>query len=330
MPRAVMFERLGGPEVLQLVDEPTREPGPGEVRIRVAAIGLNRAEIMFREGTYLARPELPSRIGYEAAGVVTAVGAGVDEWRVGDRVGTLPTLAMSSHGVWAEEAVVPARALAATPPNLSDAEGAAIWIAYGTAWGGVLEAGGLRAGDAALITAASSSTGVAAIQLAKRAGAAAIATTRTAAKRAALVELGADHVIVTDDEDLVGRVEEITAGAGAKVVFDPVAGPGIEALCEAAAPGGTVVIYGSLAAGTTPFPFRQALMKGLSVRGYTIFETLTDPARWARADADLRTGFTDRSLTPAIAERFPFDRIADAQRFMASNRQIGKIVVEVG
>jgi len=329
MTRSVIFDALGGPEVLHFVDRPTPEPAAGEVRIRVAAIGLNRAEIMFREGTYLAKPVLPSRIGYEAAGTITAVGPGVEGWRVGDRVGTLPTLPMTSHGVWADEAVVPAAALAATPSSLSDAEGAAIWIAYGTAWGGVLEAGGLGAGDAALITAASSSTGVAAIQLANRAGAVSIATTRTAAKREALLALGAHHVVVTDDEDLVARVKEITGGTGAKVVFDPVGGHGVEALAEAAAAGSRIVIYGSLVPEPIVFPFRQALMKGLSLRGYTIFETLTEPERWARADSDLRAGFADGSLTPTIAERFPFDGIVDAQRFMASNRQIGKIVVDV-
>ena len=329
MTRVVKFEQLGGAEVLRIVNEPEPQPGPGEVRLDVRTLGLNRAEVMFREGSYLVQPELPSRIGYEAAGVVSAVGDGVEGWRVGDRVGTLPTLPMSSHGVWAEQAVVPAAALAATPPSLSDPEGAAIWIAYGTAWGALVDVGGIRQGDAVLITAASSSTGVAAIQLARRAGATPIATTRTAAKKQALLDHGAAHVVVTDEEDVVEGVGSLTGGAGARVIFDPVAGPGIEGLAGAAAAGGVIVVYGALSPQPTPFPLFSAIGKGLSVRGYTIFEVLADSRRWSRADADLRAGFEDGSLKPTIAKTFAFDDIADAQRYMESNQQIGKIIVNV-
>jgi NADPH2:quinone reductase len=157
--------------------------GPGEVRIDVRALGLNRAEVLFRQGLYLTQPSLPSRLGYECAGVVSAVGEGVDGFAVGERVGTVPLVDMSTQGVWAEQVVVPATAVVRSPDSLTDAQAAAIWIAYGTAWGGLVEAGGLSAGDVAVIPAASSSTGIAALQIARHLGATSVAVTRTDAKK---------------------------------------------------------------------------------------------------------------------------------------------------
>lgn len=157
MARVIKFDEIGGQEVLKMVDETVGEPGPGEVRLDIRAFGLNRSEVMFRQGFYVQQPNFPSRIGYEASGVIAAVGEGVDGWSIGDRVGTLPLLKMSAHGVWAESAVVPAIALAISPPNFNDAESAAIWIAYSTTWGGLIDIGGTNEGDFVVITAAASS-----------------------------------------------------------------------------------------------------------------------------------------------------------------------------
>ena len=329
MPRVVRFSELGEADVLQLVEEPTPAVGPGEVRIDVKALGLNRAEVLFRQGMYLTQPSLPSRLGYECAGVVSAVGDGVDGFSVGDRVGTVPLVDMSTQGVWAEQVVVPAAAVVRSPDSLTDAQAAAIWIAYGTAWGGLVEAGGLSAGDMAVIPAASSSTGIAALQIARHLGATSVAVTRTDAKKDVLLEHGADHVIVTDDEDLVGRLGQITNGRGFQVAFDPVTGKVFQNLVEGAATGARIVVYGALAAGRTRLPEGPVIGKLLTIRGYTVFETLTNPEQWARADASLRDGFDAGSLQPTIARTFAFDDIVDAQRYMESNQQIGKIVVEL-
>jgi len=329
MARVVKFDEVGGTEVLKMVDEPVGEAGPGEVRIDIRAIGLNRSEVMFRQGFYVQQPKFPSRIGYEAAGVIAAVGEGVDSWSIGDRVGTLPLFKMSSHGVWAESAVVPAHALVASPANFDDEEAAAIWIAYATAWGGLIDIGVTDEGDFVVITAASSSVGTAAIQIARRVGAVPIATTRTAAKRDALLAHGAAYVIVTGNENVEERIQKITDGVGSRVVFDAVAGPGIEALAAASATGGTIVVYGTLSSDPTPFPLFPAIGKALSVRGYTISEILSDPERWKRAKSDLRAGFEEGTLRPTIARSFGFDKIIDAQRFMESNQNTGKIVVVV-
>ena len=217
MPKIVRFHEVGSADVLKLEELPLAEPGQGEVRLKVEAIGLNRAEVMFRQGQYLQRPQFPSRIGYEAAGVVDAVGPGVGDVRIGERVSTIPSFSMDQYGVYGESAIVPAYAVARYPDNLTPVEGTAIWMQYLTAFGALVEFGRIQKGDPVLITAASSSVGLAAIQVARAAGALAIATTRGADKKQFLIAAGADQVIVSDEEKLAERVMALTAGNGARV-----------------------------------------------------------------------------------------------------------------
>ncbi len=278
MPKIVRFHELGDADVLKLEDVPASEPGPGEVRIKVEAIGLNRAEVLFRQGQYIESPVLPSKLGYEASGVVEAVGPGVAGARPGDRVTTLPVFSMRDYGVYGEVAIVPERSLAPWPEGLSAEQAASIWVGFITAYGALVEIGQLKPGDAAIITAASSSVGYAAIQIAKAAGATAIATTRTSAKRATIAAQGADHVVATQEEDLPSRVAEITGGRGARLIFDAVAGPGVEALAQAAAPGSEILIYGSLDSRPTPFPLLAAFARGFAMRAYTLWPVVSDPA----------------------------------------------------
>ena len=203
--KIVRFHRLGGPDVLELEDLSVPNPGPGEVRLRVKAIGLNRAECLFRKGQYLDKPVLPSGLGYEASGVVEAVGAGVDEALVGQIRSTVPAFLMSQFGVYGEVAIVPAAVLAAYPETLSFEEGASIWMQYLTAWGALCHFGKLAAGDFVVIPAASSSVGLAAIDITRAEGGTAIALTRRTEKRQALLDFGAHHVIATEEEADPGR-----------------------------------------------------------------------------------------------------------------------------
>ncbi|WP_342349391.1 zinc-dependent alcohol dehydrogenase family protein [uncultured Nitrospira sp.] len=329
MPKIVRFHQIGGPEVLNLEDLPLAEPGKGEIRMKVEAIGLNRAEIMLRKGQYLETPQLPSRLGYEAAGVIDAVGQGVTDLRVGDRVSTIPSFSMSQYGVYGESAIVPASAAAKYPDTLSPIEGAAIWMQYMTAFGALIEYGGLKKDDTVLITAASSSVGLAAIQIVKAAGGVAIATTRGADKKAFLLEAGADHVIVTDEEDLVERGMALTSGKGVRLVFDPVAGPLLEQLAAVTAPGGIIFEYGALAPHPTPYPLFPALAKGLTIRGYTLFEIVKNPEMLKRGKEYIYQGLESGALKPIIDRTFPLTEIAEAHRYMVSNQQKGKIVVTV-
>jgi NADPH:quinone reductase len=329
MPKIVRFHATGDADVLKVEDAPLAEPGDGEVRLKVEAIGLNRAEVMYRRGQYLETPELPSRLGYEAAGTVDAVGPDVSGLHVGDRVSTIPSFSMGKYGVYGESAIVPAYAAVPYPDNLTAVEGAAIWMQYLTAFGALMEYGRMDAQDTVLITAASSSVGLAAIQLTKAAGASSIATTRGADKKQFLVDAGADHVIVTDEEDLAERVMAITSGTGASIIFDPVAGPLLESLAAAAAPGATIFEYGALAPAPTPFPLFTALAKGLAVRGYTLFEIVRDAEKLARARHYIHDALQSGKLKPVIDSTFPLDTIVEAHRYMESNRQKGKIVVTV-
>ena len=329
MPKIVRFHETGDADVLRIEEQPLSEPGEGEVRIKVEAIGLNRAEVMFRQGQYLEAPEFPSRIGYEAAGIVDAVGPGVGNVQVGERVSTIPSFSIGKYGVYGESAVVPAHAAAHYPDSLSAVEGAAIWMQYMTAFGALVEFGRLQKKDVVLITAASSSVGLAAIQIAKTVGATAVATTRGEGKKQTLLYAGADHVIVTDKEDMAIKVKEITAGKGAGIVFDPVAGPFLEKVAQAAGSGATIFEYGALSPTATPFPLLEALSKGLTIRGYTLFEIAADPDKLARGKQFITDGLTSGALKPVIAKTFALEQIVEAHRFMESNEQIGKIVVTV-
>ena len=327
MPRVVRFSRLGGPEVLTLDELPVAEPGPGEVRLAVEAFGLNRSEVQYRRGDYpLLGARFPARLGKEAVGLVEAVGPGVEGVAPGARVTTIPCFDMGRYGVYGESAIVPAAALAPVPRGLSTVEAAAIWQQYLTVYGPFVEYGLLPKGGVALITAASSSVGRGALQVARLLGATSIATTRREAKRAALLAGGADHVVVTSRENLVERVGRLSA-RGVDLVFDPIAGPGVAALAEAAAPGATVLLYGALAPEPTPYPLVTALRKGLSIRGYTMWEMLNDPVRLARARHWVIGQIESGALRPVIDRTFALDRIVEAHAYMESDAQNGKIVV---
>jgi NADPH:quinone reductase-like Zn-dependent oxidoreductase len=329
MARVVRFYETGGPEVLKIEQAEIPPPGKGEVQIDVKALGLNRAESMFRRGEYVEPPKLPARNGYEAAGTVSAVGAGVDGFKVGDAVSTIPAFSLNQYGVYGDLVNVPAYAVAHHPASLSWEQAAAIWMQYMTAYGALIEVAGLKAGDAVVIPAASSSVGLASIQIANQVGAVPIALTRGGSKRQALVDAGAAHVIATDEQDLVKEIRGITGGKGARVVFDPVGGPTVAKLVKAMTPLGILFIYGALSPEPTPVPVLEVLGNSLTIRGYILSEVTTDPARMERGKAFVNEGLADGSLKPIIGKTFPFEQIVEAHRYLESNQQIGKIVVTV-
>ncbi|MFE7707782.1 zinc-dependent alcohol dehydrogenase family protein [Streptomyces sp. NPDC057486] len=329
MAKLVQFDRLGGAEVLSLREVEDRAPGAGEVRIRVDAIGLNRAEIMYRDGAYFYQPAFPSTLGYEAAGVIEAVGEGVESFTEGDLVAVVPAFLQSEYGTYGDHVILPASAVVPRPANVDATTGAAVWMAYITAYGPLAESGRVRPGDYVLITAASSSVGLAAIQIARHIGAIPIATTRGRGKKQRLLDAGAADVIVTNDEDLPARIKEITGGEGVRLVFDPIAGPGVETLAQGIAPGGFLVVYGALDPRTTPLPNAQSF-PALNSSTYTLFEITADPERLARAVAFVNAGLASGSFTPVVDRTFDLTEIAEAHRYMEANGQVGKIVVTVG
>ncbi|MHC3474143.1 zinc-dependent alcohol dehydrogenase family protein [Streptomyces sp. 7R007] len=328
--RTVLFHEIGGPEVLTVEEVEVPDPAPGHVLVRVEALGLNRAEALFRSGTYYYQPALPaSRLGYEAAGVVEAVGEGVTDLAVGDPVTTGPGIEMSAQGVYAERVVLPESAVVRRPDAVDAVTGAAAWLTYTTAYGALLETAGLRPGDHVLITGASSGVGTAAIQVARRIGAVPLAATRTEDKRRRLLELGAAEVIVTggsEPQAVAKEVRRLTGGRGADVLFDAIGGPGFAGLAEGLATGGTVVLYGWL----DPRPAEIPRTWPFTLHTYANYTLTTDPAGRRRATAFLNAGLLDGGFRPEVGEVFEgLDRIQDAHRAMESNRHTGKIVVRV-
>lgn len=321
----VLFDETGGPEVLKVRDVELAAPGPGEVLTKVEALGLNRAEALFRAGTYYYPATLPaSRNGYEAAGVVEAVGGGVTAFAPGDLVLTTANLELSAQGVYADRVVLPQDAVAPRPAGVDAVTASAVWLTYTTAYGALHLRAHLRPGDHVLITGASSGVGTAALQVARRAGATPIATTRTEDKRRQLLDLGAAHVIVTDTEDVAKETKRLTGGRGADIVLDAIGGPDFQTLGDAAAQDATYVVYGWLDGRPTVVPMTWPA----TVHGYSNATVVDSADARRRAAAYLGAGLADGTLRPAIAQVFDgLDRMGDAHRLMEANTHIGKIVV---
>ncbi|NLS70828.1 NADPH:quinone reductase [Bradyrhizobium brasilense] len=329
MARVVRFHQHGGPEVLRIEEIAVAPPAPREVQIRVKALGLNRAEASLRRGSYIETATLPSGLGLEAAGIVAAIGEGVEEFAPGDAVSIVPPVSMVRWPAHAELATFPAELVVKHPPALGFETAAAVWMQYLTAFGALVDLARLGRGEFVVITAASSSVGLAAIQIANRIGAVPIAVTRTSAKAQALREAGAAHVIASAEQDLQSRLEQIAGPNGVRVVLDAVGGPAFVPLTAAMAPGGILIEYGGLSPEPTPFPLANVLGKSLTLRGYLVHEIVRDPARLTAAKAFILDGLADGTLRPIIARTFPFEEIVEAHRYLESNTQFGKIVVTV-
>ncbi|MCZ4342859.1 zinc-dependent alcohol dehydrogenase family protein [Sphingomonadaceae bacterium G21617-S1] len=325
----VRYHELGGPEVLKVERGTPGAPGAGEVLIEIEAIGLNRAEAAQRAGTYIVRPPLPARLGNEAAGTVLAVGPDVSEWKAGDTVSTLPPMQPGDYGTYASQTLWPSKSLLRRPADLSAVQAATSWFAFLTAYGGLCEAGKLAPGQHVVISAASSSVGLAAIQIARAIGAIPIASTRQNSKRRAVAAAGAAHVIVSDEQDVPEEVRRITNGVGAPLIFDPVAGKFAEDMMRCLAHEGTLIIYGGLSNETATFPRHLAIGGNLTMRGYNFFPLAADPKRRAAAEAVILNGLREGQFAMPIAANFRLDEIADAHRALEANDHVGKIVVTV-
>lgn len=327
MTRVVRFHEYGDADVLRIENVDVPAPAADEVQITVKAIGLNRAEVMFRTGRYLQEAVFPSQLGYEAAGVVKTMGVQVIGFAEGDAVSVIPTLDMSRWPTYGEVINIPARYVVKHPAGLTYEQAAASWMQYVTAWGALIAQAQLKPDDFVIVSAASSSVGVAAIQVARSVGATVIATSRTSAKAQPLRDAGAHHVIATSEEDLAARVKEITNGKGARVVFDPIGGPAVAQLAQCMSFGGILLEYGALATDEGTFPQFALLGKSLTFKGYLYIEITSDDALLERAKEFINKGLDSGTLVPLISRTFKFDEIQDATRFLETNEQVGKIVV---
>jgi NADPH:quinone reductase len=326
MSRMVVFDEFGPPQVMRIVDEATREPGVGEVRIAIEGIGVNRLDLLVREGTAPRPIALPdARLGIEGTGTIDAVGADVDGLAVGDAVVITAVPDMDSNGTYAEHVVVPANRVIARPASLDVVGAASLWVAYSTAFGALVEKAGTRPADHVLITAASSAVGLAAIQICNQIGAIPIAVTRHSAKRDLLLAAGAAKAIATDVEDVTETTRVYTDGVGADVIIDSVMGPGLADLAKAAKPAsGVLVTVGYLDPRPAPFP-----MTPLTIYRYMSFEHTLDDTVVRRIAAFLGAGIRSGVVDPIIDKVFDFDEVVDAHRHLEDGQQMGKVVLTV-
>lgn len=326
MPKAVQFYEFGGPEVLKVEEVPLQQPGPGEVRLRIEACALNRADVLLRENRHAVKVScFPARIGYEASGVIDAVGEGVTRFKMGDRVNTIPV--GIHHCLCAESAVLPADAVSSYPETLSPLEATSVWMQYLTAWGALMEYGRLRTDDTVLVSAASSSAGIGAIQLVKEAGAQCIATTRSRAKTQALLDIGADHVVVTSEQNLGDTVVRLTGGKGARLIYDPIGGSFSFQCGQAVAEGGIIFVYGLLDPTPPQVDLISMALKRAILRPYSMITIFADPVSRERGKKYVSERVARGAFRPIIDRVFLLGQIVEAHRYMESNQQVGKVVL---
>jgi NADPH:quinone reductase-like Zn-dependent oxidoreductase len=327
MSRTIKFAQAGGPEVLEFIEMEVPAPGPHEIRIKVKAIGINRAESMWRNDKYVESPIFPAGLGYDCAGVVDAVGKDVADFAVGDSVSTIPAFSLNRYFTYGEVILAPDHAIVKHPASLSFVEAASVWMMFITAYGALVFDAHVKTGDFVIIPAASSSVGLAAIQIANQAGATPIALTRTSDKKKRLHEAGAAHVVATREQDMVAEVMRITNGHGARVAFDPVGGADLAKLIAALTNEGIVYIYGALSEDDTPIPVLEMIRKMTIVKGYSIRLVTGDEVRRKAAVDYVARGLACGALKPVIDRIFKFDDMVEVHRHLENSGQFGKIVV---
>jgi NADPH:quinone reductase-like Zn-dependent oxidoreductase len=325
--RSVRIHQFGGPDVLSIEKVAVPPPAKDEVRLKIEAIGINRTEITLRSGRSPNSPRLPAQIGFEAAGEIESVGENVTAYRQGDRVALIPSYGAAQYGLYGELALAPARSLVRILDGTSCVDAAATWVAFGTAWCGLVSVGNLQAKKTVLISAASSSVGLAAIQTANRMGAHSIALTRRRDKAEALRRHGAAHVIVTSEQDVQQEVKRVTDGNGVDLVFDAVGGSGFINLVSATRNGGQLVLYGALEREPTVISPFDIFGRDLTIRGFALPAIVRDHIRLDEMRLWVESGLQNGAFKPTVAKVFTLEQIVDAHRFVESGDQIGKVVV---
>ena len=324
--RAVVVEEPGGPQALRVVELPDPQPGPGEVVVRVAAAGVNRADVMQRLGRYPSPPGAPPNPGLEVSGWVEGVGAGVAGWSAGDEV-----CALLGGGGYAERVAVPAGQLLPVPAGVDLVDAAALPEVAATVWSNVFTLAGLRPGELLLVHGGSSGIGTMAVQLARAVGARVAVTAGSAEKLARCAELGAQLGVNYREEDFVEAVRAFEP-AGADVVLDVVGGPYLARNVDVLATGGRLVVIGTQGGARAELDLGQLLVKRASVHATTL--RARPAAEKAAVVASVRDHVwplvADGAVRPVVHERFALQDAARAHEVMEGSSHVGKLLLTTG
>lgn len=318
--KAVLCERLGGPDdlVVKDVDEPP-SPGEGQLKVALAARGVAFTDVLMIAGEYQVKPELPFVVGGEGAGTVLEVGAGVENFAVGDRV--------LCPGGCVEQVVVKAERATRLPESVDFGAAAAFRANYSTALYG-LQRGRLQGGETLLVHGAAGGVGLAAVDVGKLMGATVIATASTGEKRAVATEMGADHV-VDYTQGFREQVKELTGGRGADVIYDPVGGDVFDESMRCIAPFGRILVIGFTSGRAALAKTNHLLIKDAEVIGYTVGALNRHAPEWAARNSRVLLGWlASGRINPYISHRVPLEQTADALKLIRDRKVIGKAIVE--
>ena len=321
---AIEIRQPGDPDVLVPVERPRPEPGSGEVLIKVAAAGVNRPDVMQRQGRYPPPPGAPDIPGLEVAGTIAAIGPDVSGWRQGEDV-----CALVSGGGYAEYCVAPAPQCLPVPRGMDFAAAAAIPETCFTVWTNVFERGRLAAGESILVHGGSSGIGTTAIQIARARGSRVFATAGSAVKCAACEQLGAERAINYREADFVAAVRDLTGGRGVDVVLDMVGGDYFARNIEALAVEGRLVEIATQRGTKAELVIPTIMQRRLTITGSTLRpRSVPEKGAIARAvHANVWPLLESGAVKPVVFRTFPLARAADAHRLLESSEHIGKLVL---
>ena len=337
MSRTIRFHQFGPAEVLKVEEHPVASPVTGEVQVRVQAIGVSWYDVLWRQNLASTHARLPAGLGYEMAGVVTALGDGVDDLQVGDKVASFPAADANQHPVYGESIVMPRRALTRYPDVLTPVEASVHYTPYLVAYFAYVDLARIKSGQTVLVTDASHCSGPAFVQLGKALGARVIAATKTEDAREYLLSLGADKVVVTEEQDLLMAINKYTDNRGVDAVFDGLGGPQMSIMGDVLAPRGSLVLYGLQGGNQTPFPACAAFQKNIqfyvhclgNFTGKPELGITQDQEALQRALQDINEMTRDKVLMPLQTRSFPFEQVVQAHRYMDVCPIGGRAVLEV-
>lgn len=322
--KAVLCRAYGPPETLEIVEIPTPAPGAGEILVRVRAAALNFFDTLIIENRYQAKPDLPFSPAAEFAGEIAALGEGVTDWSVGERVS-----GYMSWGAAREYVVTGPDRLVRVPDALSDEQAAGLAVTYGTTIHALIDRAEIKPGETLVVLGAAGGTGIAAIEIGKALGATVVACASSPDKLSLAKERGADHLVDYTKENLRERLKEITGGKGVDVLYDPVGGDLAEPALRSMGWGGRYLVIGFAAGEIPKIPLNLLLLKGCDIRGvfWGAF-CKREPARQAQQMAQLLEWAAAGVISAHVDATFPLEETGRALRLIADRKARGKIVVK--